>query len=127
MTKILPTTLVTTLVVFGMFISTNIALGATYLYINTSGNSQTIEANSPTEAMALATNRTLHSGVMLITSTSIPITTTPTTPIPTGTGSQAYLFVDVNGNLQTVNANSSTEAMAIAPNKALHSGVMLAN
>lgn len=131
MTKIIPTTFVTTLVVFGMFLSTNIALGATYLFVNTSGNLQSIEANNPTEAMALATNKALHSGVMLVTGTSMPTTPTPTptptNPTPTGTGLYTYMFVDTSGNLRTINANSPTEAMNLAPNKALHSGVMRVN
>lgn len=36
-----------------------------------------------------------------------------------------YQYIDRNGTLRSVEANSPTQALAIAPNIALHSGVML--
>ncbi|MEX0910436.1 MAG: hypothetical protein WDZ73_01640 [Candidatus Paceibacterota bacterium] len=45
--------------------------------------------------------------------------------LPTLVFANTYQYVDSNGNLQEVQANSSTEALATAINRAVHSGVML--
>lgn len=102
-----------------------IAYAATYHYVNTSGNIQSVEANSPTEAIAIAPNRTPHSGVMLFSGTAL--TTTNVGGNTSSTGSNLYMFVDANGNLQTVMANNPNEAMTTALNIGVHSGVMLVN
>jgi len=114
---------VTSLVVLGMLLSSSVASAATYLYANTSGNLQSIEANNPTEAMAIAPNIAVHSGVMLVSST--PLSIGGIDGVVLSATSNIYLYVDTSGNLRTVVANNSTEAMAIAPNIAVHSGVML--
>ena len=116
-------TVVTSLVVLGALLFSSVASAATYLYVNTSGNVQSIEANNPTQAMAVAPNLAVHSGVMLVGGT--PLAVGGIGGADVSVTSNTYLYVDTNGNVRTVFANNSTQAMAIAPNKALHSGVML--
>jgi len=118
-------TFMTSLIVLSVFLFSGIASAEKYLYVNTSGNLQNIEANNPTEAIAIASNIATHSGVVLDDNTSLSMG---------GIGgfifsatSNTYLFVDTNGNLRTVVANNFTEAIAIASNIATHSGVMIAN
>lgn len=50
-----------------------ISFAATYAYVNTSGEVMTTEAATPNSAIATAPNISLHSGVMLVNSTSDPV------------------------------------------------------
>ena len=58
-------TFMTSLIVLSVFLFSGIASAEKYLYVNTSGNLQNIEANNPTEAIAIASNIATHSGVMI--------------------------------------------------------------
>lgn len=49
------------------------AFAATYAYVNTSGEVMTTDAATPDQALQIAPNISLHSGVMLINSTSDPV------------------------------------------------------
>ncbi|MBA3789156.1 hypothetical protein H0X32_02030 [Patescibacteria group bacterium] len=91
------------------------AFAATYDYVNTSGALQSVVASTPEQALITAPNIALHSGVILDTGTVVVA--------PTGTMS-LYEYVAIDGNLSTVQANSPTQAFALATNIALHSGVM---
>jgi hypothetical protein len=101
-----------------------LALAGTYQYVDVSGNLRSVEANSPTQAIAIAPNIASHSGVMLAGNSTIVTPVTIPTPIPSGTGS-LYQYIDISGNLRTVRATSASMALATAPNIASHSGVML--
>ncbi|MEX2014228.1 MAG: hypothetical protein WD896_02645 [Parcubacteria group bacterium] len=46
---------------------------ATYLYVTQSGQLSNIVANSPTDAMRMAPNIGVHSGVMLLSNTSTDV------------------------------------------------------
>lgn len=48
-------------------------MAATYAYVNTSGEVRTVEAATATAALNTAPNLGVHSGVMLIESTSDPV------------------------------------------------------
>lgn len=111
-----------------------IAFASTYQYVDNSGNLRTVEANSPTQALATAPNIASHSGVMLAsqgivagaTVVVVPTGTTITTVTPTNTaGLFHYQYVNTSGNLQSVWANNSAVAIALAANIAYNSGVML--
>ena len=97
----------------------------TYMFVNTSGNLQSVEANSATQALATAYPMAYNSGVWLVkengTSPTVP---EPLPPKPTGTGNY-YLFVNTSGNLQGVWAPNSSVALSTAYPLALHSGVWL--
>ncbi len=94
---------------------------ATYLYINTAGNIQTVEAISASQALAIAPNISAHSGVMLYSGLPTVITSVnvnQTFPYVT------YQYVNTMGQVQTVIASSSAEAFSLATNIDPNSGVM---
>ena len=101
-----------------------IALASTYQYVDSSGTLRSVEASSPTEALARASNIGTHSGVMLVSSNTVIVPITYPTPIQSGNGN-LYQYIDVSGNLRTVRATSAAMALTTAPNIASHSGVML--
>jgi len=45
--------------------------------------------------------------------------------IPAVTFANIYQYIDSGGNVQSIQANSPSEALATAPNLGLHSGVIL--
>jgi hypothetical protein len=49
------------------------AMAQTYAYVNTSGEVRTMDADSASQALATAPNLAVHSGVMLIESSSDPV------------------------------------------------------
>ncbi len=51
---------------FAFFALAQVSLAATYAYVNTEGIVMTHEASDPMTAIETAPNRTLHSGVMLV-------------------------------------------------------------
>jgi len=100
-----------------------------YKFVDTSGNLRSVEANSSTQALAIAYPLAYNSGVWLVerngSSTTVPpIPTTPIPPISSGTGNY-YLFVNTSGNLQGVWAPNSSVALTTAYPLAPHSGVWL--
>ncbi len=50
-----------------------VSLAATYAYVNTAGDVQTMEAASANQALTTAPGISMHSGVMLIDSTTDPV------------------------------------------------------
>ncbi|MEX1014227.1 MAG: hypothetical protein WDZ80_03650 [Candidatus Paceibacterota bacterium] len=107
------------LILFVTLMFSNIAFAETYTYVNTSGDLQNIEASSPTEAINNATNRETDSGVMTASFNSGIVY-----GISTYTGSNVYWYVNTSDNLQTIIANSPTEAINNATNIKHDSGVM---
>jgi hypothetical protein len=101
------------------------AFAATYDYVDTTGTMRTIVADSAAQALAIAPNIALHSGVAIhtgtIASASLPtvlgVSFTPSGFLHT------YQYVDIAGNMRTVQAGSPAEALQIAPNIAPNSGV----
>lgn len=98
-----------------------VSFANTYKFVDTSGNLQSVEANSATEALATAHPLALHSGVWLVEKTD------SNTVIPTQTNGSGnyYLFVNTSGNLQGVWAPNASVALATAHPLAPHSGVWL--
>lgn len=93
-----------------------------YQYINTSGELQTIVAETPTQAIANAYNIAPTSGVLLVGGIGggDPVTT------PTYSG-YFYQFVNTSGNIGSVYASSPEAAINTATNIAQHSGVIYVN
>jgi len=100
---------------------------ATYFYVNTAGSISRVEASNATGALSLsAPNRAVHSGVAL--DTGYLAVGDPVTATVYGTGGATmYQYVDVNGNVRFVEADSPEMAIALAPNRAPHSGVIVAS
>ncbi|MEX0930902.1 MAG: hypothetical protein WDZ68_01275, partial [Candidatus Paceibacterota bacterium] len=81
-------------------------------------------ANNPTEAIQIAPNIALHSGVMLVAVGGGDLNID--TNAGTGTdGLHTYGYIDMQGLLQTVTAQSPEEAIRLASNIDPHSGVVL--
>ena len=112
----------TTLVALAVLVLPAVSSASTYQYIDTAGRIQSTQANSSTEALATAYNIGLHSGVVLVNVNGIGGSyESPTTNI----GGSFYQFVDIYGNVQSMNAVSSTVALATAYNIGSNSGVVL--
>jgi len=116
--------------VLGLFVVTALSLGsygvlnaATYQYVNTQGQLESISADSATEALRTASNLGSHSGVMLVSNVTVQVVTTTSN----GSNSNWYMYVNDSGVVITLSANSPAEAFAKAVNLATHSGVMLIN
>lgn len=104
--------------------------GATYMYVNQSGQVNTVIADSPAMAIATAPNIAPHSGVALVSNIgTVPVTPTPVTPpvvVPPITYNQmTFAYVNTSGIVVTISANSAASAYANAVNIAPNSGVML--
>lgn len=97
-----------------------ITVAKTYQFIDTSGNIQSIEANTPQEAIDTAYKLGIHSGVILVDNNS------PDLSSPTNTnGSDSYYnFIDTSGNLQGLWAANSSDAIDEAYQRGIHSGVI---
>lgn len=54
-------------------VAPGISLAATYAYVNTAGEVMTMDASNANQALTTAPGISLHSGVMLINSTSDPV------------------------------------------------------
>jgi len=120
----------TTLVALAIFILPAVSSANTYQYVDNGGRLQSIQASSSTEALAMAYNIGIHSGVMLVSVNGIggsyeDPTTNTTTTTNTNTNVNFYQFIDVNGNVQSMNAPNSSVALATAYNIGIHSGVVL--
>lgn len=121
-----------------------VSLAATYDYVNTNGQMQSVNADNADAARALAVNIAPNSGVMLdsgtMTQNSGTMTqnnttttqgSTTTTVVSNGTATTAasfpsgsYQYVDVNGNVKVIVAGSADAALALATDIAPHSGVL---
>jgi hypothetical protein len=95
---------------------------ATYAYVNQSGQTNTVVASSPTEAIATASGISSHSGVMLVESSTGAVLGANT---ETTSGMGTYAYVNQAGTVITVKANSSAMAFSIAYGIDENSGVVL--
>ena len=89
------------------------SLAATFEYVNASGALQSVAADSPTQALALATNSDPHSGVMQVSGT-----------VSTAGATSSYEYVTQQGTVSTVQANDPSQALTLATGIDPHSGVM---
>ena len=96
---------------------------STYQYVNTDGNVQSVNANSPAEAL-LAYNIAHTSGVMLVSDSNLSVSTPVVISSGNSVGNNTYLYVNTDGNVQSIRANSPAEAM-LAYNISSTSGVMV--
>jgi hypothetical protein len=101
-----------------------------YVYINADGIAVVVTANTSAEAFSKAVDKSIHSGVMLIDSTSDAavvgdeVRVIDTNGVNLG-GATQYVYVNADGIAVTVTANTSAEAFSRTVNKSIHSGVML--
>lgn len=117
--------LTTTLVALAVLVLPAVSLASTYQYVNSAGALQSTEANSSAEALAIASNLGIHSGVMLLGTNGIGgIGGNLVLPV-TNTGGNFYQYIDANGNVQSLNAVNSSVALANAYNIGANSGVIL--
>ncbi|PIR84738.1 hypothetical protein COU16_00950 [Candidatus Kaiserbacteria bacterium CG10_big_fil_rev_8_21_14_0_10_47_16] len=107
------------------------SLAATYFYVDTSGEVQTVEASDSTEALTLsAHDRAVHSGVAIdrgvINEGDVVLSVALGTSTDIGSGPYVYQYVNTNGTLSSVSASSADMALSLsAYNRASNSGVML--
>lgn len=117
------TTILAALAIFALPVA---SYANTYQYVDSVGQLQSTQANSPGQAIATANNIGLHSGVMLVGVDGIGgIGGNDAPPTTTNTEGSFYQFVDANNNIQSMNAISPEVALATAYNIGLHSGVVL--
>jgi hypothetical protein len=114
-----------TLAVLTMLVLPTVSFANTYLYVDSGGRLQSMQANSSTEALATAPNIKFNSGVMLVSAGEFIGGIGGSFESPVNLSGTFYQFVDVNGNIQSINAGSSAEALANAVNIAPNSGVIL--
>lgn len=96
---------------------------ATYMYVNQSGQVNTVVADSPSMAMTTAPGIAMHSGVALLSNTGVVLGTNTSTPTTYNT--MTYAYVNQAGTVMTISANSPAAAFANAPGIDASSGVML--
>ncbi len=106
-----------------------ILFAATFQYVDTSGNLQTILSENASVALATAPNIASDSGV--ISSIIVPTNTVVTSPsnagglpLKTSCGQNLFVYINTSGIISTVSAPSATVALSTAPNIASDSGVM---
>lgn len=103
---------------------------ATYHYVTTSGETATVVAQSPEEALRIAPDKAPHSGVALDQGfielgMDVPIVSmNDSQPMGTG-GSNTFHYVTTYGVTATVQANDPETALLIAPNRMPESGVAI--
>lgn len=114
-------------IIFGLvavFVATfgivNFANAETYQFISTSGQLSSVNADNPQEAIDTASRLALHSGVILVDSNHVV-----NNLITNGQGSYLYHFINTSGQLSAVRADNPQEAIRIASQLAMHSGVIL--
>jgi len=95
---------------------------STYAYVNQSGQVNTVVADTPSIAIAIAPGIASNSGVALMSSSAGAVLGA-STPITYGTATYAY--VNQAGTVIAISANSSAMAFANAVNIGDNSGVML--
>lgn len=127
MTKSQTTTSITLGVIAGIaflgLASASLANAETYLYVNTSGQLASYEANSAEAAINQPTDIAYNSGVILVSEYN-DLTDTDTTVTQPSEGEKRYAYVSVSGDLLYVMANSSSAAINSATNIADNSGVI---
>ncbi len=99
----------------------NVTNAATYEYVNTSGGISSVTANNGSNAITLAPNLALHSGVILVDGSSNNVTSVYSS------GNTQYMYVNESGVVTVVNANTSSGAFQDSVNISTHSGVMIIN
>ena len=105
----------------GLLLLPGVSMANTYHFIDTSGNLQSMSADSSSIALDTAYQLGIHSGVMLVED----VESIPSTPVETtGTGNY-YHFIDTSGNLQGMWAVNSTVALDTAHQLGIASGVMM--
>lgn len=67
------TLLLSSLAMAAAVVAPAISFAQTYAYVNTAGEVRTMDANTANQALTSAPGISLHSGVMLITSTNDPV------------------------------------------------------
>jgi len=97
---------------------------STYAYVNQFGQLNTVVADTPTSAIAIAPGISVHSGVMLVVNGSTGAVLGANTS-PVVYGSSTYAYVNQAGTVIAISANSSTIAFANAVGIDENSGVML--
>lgn len=109
------------LVIVFVFSVVHVASAATYQYVNSFGNLNTVTANSFDDAFTSATDRDVHSGMMVVSgsnSNTVGVNYSYNGPIQ-------YGYVNADGFLVVVSADSSVDAFGEAANKSMYSGVIL--
>lgn len=116
-------------IVLGLFVMAAFTLGLTsfvnantYNFIDTSGQIQSIVANTPEDAIRDAYQRGATSGVILVDHTNDAVNNNN---VVVGQGNNLYQFIDTSGQLKSVRANSAQEALRTAYQLGVHSGVIL--
>lgn len=127
MTKSQTTTSITLGVIAGIaflgLASASLASAETYLYVNTSGQLASYEANTAQAAINQPTDIAYNSGVILVSEYE-DLTDTDTTVTQNTGGENRYAYVSANGNLLYVMADSASAAINSATNIADNSGVI---
>lgn len=94
---------------------------STYAYVNQSGQVNTVIADTSAGAIAAAPGISLHSGVMLVSSTGVVLGTNTSATY----GVKTYAYVNQAGTVIAISADSSALAFASAFGIDENSGVML--
>jgi hypothetical protein len=108
----------------GFFGASAVLADTTYLYVTTSGEVKTVQADNADEAMMNATDRDPNSGVMAATQYEDPV---PTTTNTTASDEDEYLYVDEDGNIAAEDAATPMEAITEADDIMDNSGVIAAD
>lgn len=102
------------------------SFAATYFYVDTGGTVRSVEASSANEALATAPNRAATSGVTLDMGVLDDGDSVVAPGIPnTGSGSVTYHYVTNANVVESVEADTPSEAFSAATNISMHSGVAL--
>jgi hypothetical protein len=100
------------------------ASAATYQYVDTSGNLQRVEAVSASQALMIAPNIGIRSGVMLYSGLPTVITYVSNDNLISNVSYVTYQYVNTLGQVQSVIASTPEQAFSLATNIAPRSGVM---
>lgn len=127
MTKSQTTTSITLGVIAGIaflgLASASLASAETYLYVNTSDQLASYEANTAQAAINQPTDIAYNSGVILVSEYNELSDTDATVTQNTG-GENRYAYVSASGSLLYVMADSASAAINSAANIADNSGVI---
>lgn len=114
-------------IAFLALVQGTIASAATYLYVTTSGDLSAVEADSAMEAINTAPNIASNSGVIMMDNYQAlgDDSTTASADVDTNSDDDTYAYVDQEGDVEYVEADSDSEALAESDNDAAHdSGVL---
>jgi len=102
------------------------SLANTYHFVDTSGDLQSINADSSNRALATAPELGVHSGVVLISEGGIGGAALPDDNTSTHSSSDNYYqFINTSGDIQGLWASSPSIALNTAYQLGIHSGVVL--